>query len=135
MISHLSFGVSDLDRAMGFYDEVLKPLGVERVWTADDAAGYGYAGEEDALALKRRKATYPPGPGFHCAFEARSRAAVDAFHAAALSAGGKDDGAPGLRPHYGPNYYAAFATDPDGYRIEALCNSPDDSGAAGGRQE
>ena len=125
MISHISFGVRDLDRAIAFYDAALAPLGVERLWTIAKAAGYGYAGGEDALALKAQaERVVPPGPGFHCAFEARSRNAVDDFHKAALLADGRDDGAPGLRPHYGTHYYAAFVTDPDGYMLEALCNVP-----------
>lgn len=76
---------------------------------------------DDKLALfaKPNKAT-APGPGFHLAFVAPSREAVDAFHAAAMSAGGKDSGAPWLRPQYGPTYYAAFVIDPDGYKLEAL---------------
>jgi catechol 2,3-dioxygenase-like lactoylglutathione lyase family enzyme len=122
MLGHLSFGVSDLERAIAFYDAALAPLGLTRVWTKTDAAGYGPLGRGDLLALKKRSvAATPPGPGFHLAFNARSHAAVDAFHAAALGAGGSDNGAPGLRPHYGPTYYAAFVIDPDGYPIEAVC--------------
>jgi catechol 2,3-dioxygenase-like lactoylglutathione lyase family enzyme len=121
MLGHISFGVSDLDRAVAFYDAVLVPLGLIRVWTTQDAAGYGPKGRGDILALKRQSApVVPPGPGFHLAFNAETRAAVNAFHAEALRAGGIDNGAPGLRPHYGPNYYAAFVIDPDGYRIEAV---------------
>jgi catechol 2,3-dioxygenase-like lactoylglutathione lyase family enzyme len=124
MISHLSFGVGDLARAQRFYDAALAPLGVVRVWSAADGAGYGPAGGEDGLALKLRSESSPPGPGFHCAFDAPSRAAVDAFHRAALAYGGEDNGPPGVRPHYGEHYYAAFVTDPDGHRIEALCQRP-----------
>jgi catechol 2,3-dioxygenase-like lactoylglutathione lyase family enzyme len=121
MLGHLSFGVFDLDRAIAFYDAALAPLGLTRVWTKTDAAGYGPLGHGDLLALKKRSAAAPPGPGFHLAFNAPSRAAVDAFHSAALAAGGADNGAPGPRPHYGPAYYAAFVIDPDGYPIEAVC--------------
>jgi len=124
MLGHLSFGVSDLERAVAFYDAALAPLGLTRVWTKSDAAGYGPPGRGDLLALKKRSvAATPPGPGFHLAFNATSHAAVDAFHSAALGAGGIDNGAPGLRPHYGPTYYAAFVIDPDGYPIEAVCQS------------
>jgi catechol 2,3-dioxygenase-like lactoylglutathione lyase family enzyme len=124
MLGHLSFGVSDLERAVAFYDAALAPLGLTRVWTKSDAAGYGPPGRGDLLALKKRSVTAaPPGPGFHLAFNAPSHAAVDAFYSAALGAGGIDNGAPGLRPHYGPTYYAAFVIDPDGYPIEAVCQS------------
>jgi catechol 2,3-dioxygenase-like lactoylglutathione lyase family enzyme len=120
MLGHLSFGISDLDRAISFYDAALAPLGLSRVWTKGDAAGYAPAGRGDLLALKKRSGAAPPGPGFHLALNAASRAAVDAFHAAALKAGGTDNGAPGLRPHYAPTYYAAFVIDPDGYPLEAV---------------
>jgi catechol 2,3-dioxygenase-like lactoylglutathione lyase family enzyme len=121
MLGHLSFGVSDLGRAIAFYDAALASLGLTRVWTTDNAAGYGPPGRGDILALKRRDGAAAPGPGFHLAFNAPSRDAVDAFHAAAIRAGGSDNGAPGLRPHYGPTYYAAFVIDPEGYPLEAVC--------------
>jgi catechol 2,3-dioxygenase-like lactoylglutathione lyase family enzyme len=121
MLGHLSFGVSNLERALAFYDAALAPLGLTRVWTNDDAAGYGPPGRGDLLALKRRPGASPPGPGFHLAFNAPSREAVEAFHAAAVRAGGRGNGAPGLRPHYGPTYYAAFVIDPEGYPLEAVC--------------
>jgi catechol 2,3-dioxygenase-like lactoylglutathione lyase family enzyme len=124
MLGHLSFGVADLERAIAFYDAALTPLGLTRVWTNPSAAGYGYPGGGDLLALKQRASTGPPGPGFHLAFNAASRDAVDAFHAAALRAGGSDNGRPGLRPHYGPTYYAAFVVDPGGYPLEAVCKQP-----------
>jgi catechol 2,3-dioxygenase-like lactoylglutathione lyase family enzyme len=121
MLGHLSFGVSDLERAIAFYDATLAPLGLTRVWTQSDAAGYGPPGRGDLLAVKKRSAAAPPGPGFHLALNAPSHAAVDAFHSAALRAGGVDNGGPGLRPHYGPSYYAAFVIDSDGYPLEAVC--------------
>jgi catechol 2,3-dioxygenase-like lactoylglutathione lyase family enzyme len=121
MLGHLSFGVSDLEREITFYDAALAPLGLTRVWRNSYAAGYGLPGHGDLLALKRRPSAVPPGPGFHLAFNAPSHAAVDAFHSAALAAGGTDNGAPGLRPHYGPTYYAAFVIDPEGYPLEAVC--------------
>src|SRR5438552_1968903 len=105
MLGHLSFGVSDLDRAIGFYDAVLGALGYTRVWTNERAAGYGVPGGEDKLALKlQSEGVTPPGSGFHLAFDADSHEAVQAFHAAALQAGGTDAGTPGLRPHYGATY-------------------------------
>jgi catechol 2,3-dioxygenase-like lactoylglutathione lyase family enzyme len=122
MLGHLSFGVADLGRAVSFYDAALVPLGLARVWTNPNAAGYGPPGGGDLLALKLQSSPVrPPGPGFHLAFNAASHAAVDAFHAAALRTGGTDNGAPGIRPHYGPKYYAAFVIDPDGYPLEAVC--------------
>lgn len=122
MLGHLSFGVADLARAARFYDAVLKTLGFARVFdSGEKGVGYGPPGEPDKLALfPRGNATRAPGPGFHLAFDAPSRAAVDAFYAAALAHGGNDDGAPGLRPHYGATYYAAFVIDPDGHKLEAV---------------
>jgi catechol 2,3-dioxygenase-like lactoylglutathione lyase family enzyme len=121
MLSHLSFGVRDLERAAAFYDRVLAPLGYRRVWASDDGIGFGPPGIADGLALFARPAeAAAPGPGFHLALIAPSRAAVDAFHAAALEAGGRDAGAPGLRPRYGPTYYAAFVVDPEGHKLEAV---------------
>lgn len=121
MLGHLSFGVEDLERATAFYDAVLAPLGFARVWTSEKAVGYGPPGKGDKLALFARPGqVVAPGAGFHLAFDAPDRAAVDAFHAAALNHGGKDEGAPGLRARYSPTYYAAFLVDPDGYKIEAV---------------
>jgi catechol 2,3-dioxygenase-like lactoylglutathione lyase family enzyme len=124
MLGHLSLGVSDLERAIAFYDAALAPLGLARVWTSPHAVGYGYPGCGDLLALKEQPSPLrPPGPGFHLAFNAASHAAVDAFHSAALRAGGADNGRPGLRPHYGPTYYAAFVIDLDGHPLEAVCQA------------
>jgi catechol 2,3-dioxygenase-like lactoylglutathione lyase family enzyme len=121
ILGHISFGVEDLARATAFYDAALAPLGVVRVWQSDKGAGFGWPGGGDKLALfPRPGAVRAPGAGFHLAFDAPSRAAVDAFHSAALEAGGTDAGAPGLRAHYGPSYYAAFVIDPDGYKLEAV---------------
>ncbi|EDP65945.1 putative glyoxylase [alpha proteobacterium BAL199] len=124
MLGHLSFGVNDLDRAAAFYDAILAPLGYVRVWTSGHAAGFGPPGGGDKLALFAKPGeVIAPGPGFHLAFTAPNRAAVDAFHAAALAAGGTNDGEPGLRLRYGPSYYAAFVHDPDGYKLEAVHQS------------
>jgi catechol 2,3-dioxygenase-like lactoylglutathione lyase family enzyme len=121
MLGHLSFGVADLERAGRFYDAVLMPLGCVRAWTEASGIGFGEPGQGDKLALfAKGKEARPPGPGFHLAFNAPSRAAVDAFHAAAMAAGGRDDGPPGLRLHYGGTYYAAFVFDLDGYKLEAV---------------
>jgi len=120
LLGHLSFGVADLARSSAFYDAVMGALGFARVFTAAHAVGYGRAGtNNDRLLLIQSEPVVPPGPGFHLAFNAPSRPAVDRFHAAALQFGGIDEGAPGLRPHYGADYYAAFVLDPDGYKLEA----------------
>lgn len=120
MLGHLSFGVRDLSRAGVFYDAVLAPLGWVRLWDSPDGLGFGPPGGGEKLNLFPHPETHAPGPGFHLAFDAPDRDAVDAFHAAAIGAGGTDRGLPGLRPDYGETYYAAFVTDPDGYRLEAV---------------
>lgn len=125
MLHHLSFGVADLTRSAAFYDATLSALGYVRVWADQTAVGYGHPGGGDKFAIKLRSTEIViPGPGFHTAFAAPSREAVSRFHEAALRHGGTDNGAPGLRPHYGEHYYAAFVLDPDGYRIEAVINAP-----------
>ena len=121
MLHHLSFAVADLARSAAFYDATLAPLGYVRVWSNAAAIGYGPPGGGDKFAIKMRSNEVTlPGPGFHLAFAAPSREAVDAFHRAALASGGRDNGPPGLRPQYAPDYYAAFVFDPDGYWIEAV---------------
>ena len=121
MLGHVSFGVDDLRRAAAFYETVLAPLGYVRLWESERAVGFGVAREGDRLALFARPGqVVPPGPGFHLAFNAPNREAVDAFHAAALGAGARDAGAPGPRPQYSPTYYAAFVFDLDGYKLEAV---------------
>ena len=91
----------------------------------DDAVGYGLREGEDKFAIKAwTDGTIAPSPRTHLAFAAASPAAVDAFHSAALAAGGRDNGPAGPRPHYGPGYYAAFVIDPDGHRIEAVHHGP-----------
>ena len=123
MFDHVSIGVADIARARKFYDAALAPLGYRRMSDGDTSAGYG----DDAIRLWLGATGKPvkadPESGLHFCFAAKNRAAVDAFHAAALKAGGTDNGKPGLRPDYGPMYYAAFAVDPDGYRIEAYCGT------------
>ncbi|AKJ29060.1 VOC family protein [Caldimonas brevitalea] len=126
MLHHLSFGVHELSRSMHFYDAVLSSLGYVRVWADDEAAGYGRQGGEDLFAIKLRAGeARAPGAGFHLAFAAPSREAVRHFHQAALLNGGMDNGPPGLRADYGPDYYAAFVIDPDGHWIEAVINTPE----------
>lgn len=121
MIHHVSIGVGDVARAKRFYDAALKPLGYACLSASEGSLGYG----RDEVALWIGAATRPVKAdlrsGLHFCFAAPSRESVDAFHAAALGAGGKDNGPPGLRPDYDPNYYAAFVIDPGGYRIEAYC--------------
>jgi len=125
LLHHISFGVTDLKVMATFYDAALAPLGQVRVWDGPRSVGYGLPGQGDKLLLNLiDDGAHAPGPGFHLAFSANSRDAVDQFHAAALAHGGTDNGAPGPRPHYGPNYYAAFVIDPEGCRVEAVINVP-----------
>jgi catechol 2,3-dioxygenase-like lactoylglutathione lyase family enzyme len=123
VLHHVSLGVADLAAAASFYDAALGALGYRRVFEHPTAIGYGIEDGKDKLCLKLNAQSHPPGAGFHLAFAAPSREAVARFHAAALLAGGRDNGAPGLRPAYGEGYYAAFVIDPDGHRIEAVINS------------
>jgi len=121
MIDHVSIGVRDIAAARRFYDAALAPLGYRCLSAGPDSLGYG----RDSAALWISAAEHPIPPddrsGLHICFATPSRTAVDAFHAAALRTGGRDNGKPGLRTNYGPDYYAAFVVDPDGYRLEAYC--------------
>jgi len=130
MLAHISIGVSDLAKAARFYDAVLKPLGYARVMEEAGGLGYGVP-DRPSFWLNPVTGPVPPAPGSHVAFLAHSRPAVDAFHAAGIAGGGRSDGAPGLRPHYHSNYYAAFIVDPDGHRIEAVCHKRSDNPAKG----
>jgi catechol 2,3-dioxygenase-like lactoylglutathione lyase family enzyme len=123
MLDHVSIGVRDIDRAKRFYDAVLQSLGYACLTESADLLGYG--GEVVAfwIAPAERPVPRDERSGLHFCFTAPNRDAVAAFHAAAMRAGGQDNGAPGLRAEYGPDYYAAFVIDPDGYRIEAYCRS------------
>jgi catechol 2,3-dioxygenase-like lactoylglutathione lyase family enzyme len=124
MFDHISLGVRDLARAKRFYDAALAPLGCRCLSESQEALGYG----RDRVALWIGVTDRPVPPddrsGLHFCFTAPSRAAVAAFHAQALATGGRDNGEPGPRPDYGPTYFAAFVVDPDGYRLEALCDGP-----------
>jgi catechol 2,3-dioxygenase-like lactoylglutathione lyase family enzyme len=122
MLNHVSIGVSDIARTKRFYDAVLEPLGYRCL--SDGAGSLGYGDEVIAFWISTAKHPVPAdeASGLHFCFTAPTRQSVNAFHAAALPNGGRDNGRPGLRDDYGPDYYAAFVVDPDGYRIEAYCN-------------
>jgi catechol 2,3-dioxygenase-like lactoylglutathione lyase family enzyme len=129
MLDHVGFAVADAERSRRFYEQALAPLGITLIMTVTpdktEAGGtvhgfgsngkpYFWVGDNEAV-----------GEGTHVAFAAESRAEVDAFYEAALAAGGRDNGPPGIRAHYHPNYYAAFVFDPDGINIEAVCHHPE----------
>ena len=120
MIDHISLGVADLDRAAGFYEPVLATLGLSRLVSRPATIGFGKSYPEFWINLRAGMAKVAPESGVHICLRARTAADVDAFHAAALAAGGTSDGVPGLRPHDRVKYYAAFIIDPDGNRIEAV---------------
>ena len=120
LLHHVSLPVADLQAATAFYDAALGALGYLRAFTAATAVGYGSEPGKDKLCLKLTPAAANAGPGFHLAFSAPSEAAVIDFHTQALAHGGRDNGPPGPRPHYGPDYYAAFVIDPDGHALEAV---------------
>jgi catechol 2,3-dioxygenase-like lactoylglutathione lyase family enzyme len=119
MFDHVGFRVRNLEASRKFYLAALAPLGFGVAMEGNFGVGLGQDGKPELWLSPGDPAASP----LHIAFAARNRAEVDAFHAAALAAGGKDNGAPGLRPHYHPNYYGAFAIDPDGHNIEAVCHS------------
>jgi catechol 2,3-dioxygenase-like lactoylglutathione lyase family enzyme len=130
MIDHVSLGVASIEASRSFYDAALRPLGLVRTVDSAVEADYGFA--SGSLGVEFTITSYPGGTssslGSHICFRAPSRAAVEAFHRAALESGGRDDGAPGLRPQYHPSYFAAFVLDPDGHRIESVCHAPEASG-------
>lgn len=127
MLDHVSVGVTDLERSRRFYDAALRPLGVVRLLDFESrGSDYGFGGGQLGVELTiTRETRVAPLAGMHVCFRAPSRDAVHAFHAAALGAGGRDDGAPGLRAQYHRDYYAAFVLDPDGHRVEAVCHRPE----------
>jgi len=127
MIDHIGLDVSDVVRSRSFYAEALAPQGYRILQQVPPEPGerptvvmFGVGDEPDFVIAKDKS----PGPGNHVAFRAQTRAQVGAFHAAALAAGGRDNGRPGVRERYGPAYYAAFVLDPDGFNIEAVCHAP-----------
>ena len=120
MLDHISLGVADLERAARFYEATLAALGLTKLVTRPATVGFGKAYPEFWVNLRAGMAKVPPESGVHICLRAKSTGDVDAFHAAALAAGGWSDAAPGLRPHERVRYYAAFVIDPDGNRIEAV---------------
>jgi len=120
MIDHVSVPVRDLAAATRFYESVLGVLGIEKRDVRPATVGFGKKYSDFWINLRAATPAVPADSGAHVCFRARSTELVDAFHAAALAAGGSNDGAPGLRPHHGDGYYAAFIRDPDGNRIEAV---------------
>lgn len=124
MIDHVSLAVTDLERSRRFYDAVLTPLGIRPMPSDGRTVAYERDGRDDFILI--RSDTRPVSPhGSHTCFSAPTREAVRAFHREGLAAGGRDDGAPGLRTQYSPVYYAAFLVDPDGHRIEAVTRAPE----------
>jgi len=119
MIDHFTVKVSDTARSKPFYEAALKPLGYAVVMEFGPSCGLGVGGKPDFWIATDADNVRP----MHFAFHAKDRKAVDAFHAAALAAGARDNGAPGIRKDYHPNYYAAFVLDPDGHNVEAVCHS------------
>jgi catechol 2,3-dioxygenase-like lactoylglutathione lyase family enzyme len=119
LIDHVTFGVSDFDRSIRFYDHAFGPLGVRRLFDDDSgpAKATGYGDTRPWFWIAQHD---PTSGKLHIAIRAASREAVDRFHRNGLEAGGTDNGPPGLRPHYHPGYYGAFVLDPDGHNIEAV---------------
>jgi catechol 2,3-dioxygenase-like lactoylglutathione lyase family enzyme len=128
MIDHVSVGVSDLERAARFYEATLAALGLTRVVTRPATIGFGKAYPEFWINLRAGMTPVASESGVHICLRAKTTGEVDAFHAAALQAGGRSDGAPGLRSHDRVRYYAAFVIDPDGNRVEAVTFPSDDAG-------
>ncbi len=126
--SHVTVGTNDISRATQFYDPVLATLGCTRRYETETYVGYGRAPDGEPAfwvvpPFDGKAATV--GNGTHVALNAATRAAVDAFHAAALAHGGSDEGEPGLRPHYHADYYGAYVRDPDGNKLQAVCHAPE----------
>ena len=132
MLDHVTLGVADFDRSVAFYDRALAPLGLSRLYTVPPeltggVMSTGYGDTRPFFWIAGQDATHGK---LHLAFRAADREQVDAFHVAALAAGGRDNGAPGLRPHYHPDYYGAFVVDPDGFNIEAVFHGARATGPA-----
>lgn len=129
MFSHVTLGTNDLDRARGFYEPVMEALGVEQPFTLPGTLVFGdMMGTKLFVVSPFDGGAASAGNGTHAAFLAPDRAAVDAFHAAALANGGSDEGAPGPRLHYHANYYGAYVRDPDGNKLQAVCHRAPDAG-------
>jgi catechol 2,3-dioxygenase-like lactoylglutathione lyase family enzyme len=126
VFDHISIGVANLDRSVAFYDAALAPLGYVRLFRNYRAASWGPPGftGEAPFSILAGADHKPPDDGIHLAFAGPSRDAIDRFHAAAVAAGGVDQGPPGIRLNYNPGYYAAFVADPDGHRLEAVRHEP-----------
>ena len=128
MLDHVSIPVVDLDRAAAFYDAVLATIGLHRRKERPGAIGYGpetRAAPVFWILERRDDGSANPGLGLHVSFQAPDRASVDAFHQAALDSGGRDAGMPGWRPQYTMPFYGAFVLDPDDFKIEAVCRTPE----------
>ena len=129
MLDHVGFAVANAERSKRFYEQALAPLGITLIKSVSadhteaggTAHGFGSEGKPFFWVGDNERV----GEGTHVAFQADTRALVDAFYNAALAAGGRDNGAPGIRPHYHPNYYGAFVRDPDGINVEAVCHKPE----------
>ena len=121
MLDHVSLNVTDYGASKGFYEAALAPLGIELLMEFGARGGFG----RDGIPFFWIGERPPLGGSTHVAFNSPDRPTVDAFHAAALAAGGVDNGAPGLRPQYHPSYYGAFVRDPDGNNVEAVCHRPE----------
>jgi catechol 2,3-dioxygenase-like lactoylglutathione lyase family enzyme len=119
MIDHVGLAVFDVALSKAFYRAALAPLGYQLLMEWEQFAGFGVVPKPDFWIGQKR----PNRPPIHVAFRAETREQVDAFYKAAIAAGGRDNGAPGLRPHYHANYYGAFVLDPDGHNIEAVCHT------------
>jgi len=120
MLDHIGIGVRDPQASKAFYAAALAPLGIEVIMDFGEAVGLGSRGKPFFWFGKSAE-----GANTHVAFAAPDRKTVDAFYAAAMAAGGKDNGAPGIRAQYHPNYYGAFVLDPDGHNVEAVCHTPE----------
>jgi catechol 2,3-dioxygenase-like lactoylglutathione lyase family enzyme len=123
MFDHVKFGVSDFAASKAFFLKALEPLGVIVVGEGPPAYGVELSPKGGKVSLVLHQTDEKPAH-LHLAFVAEKREEVEAFYRAALAAGGKDNGAPGLRPHYHANYYAAFVIGPDGHNIEVVCHAP-----------
>ena len=119
MIDHVALHVRDFGASKSFYDRVLPAIGYEPILTYEQAAGYGNRGRPYFWIV----GSEPAGGPTHVAFQCEERKSVEFFHAAAVAAGGTDNGGPGLREHYHPTYYAAYVLDPDGNNVEAVCHT------------